>query len=494
MNPHFFAYGSLPIYIIYLLGVFVNIFRLPHTNLLFVSLEQAIIVGRVISALFSTSIIVLLYLIGTKIVNRNIGILAAVLGTCSIGFIQFAHFATFEMWLTFFSLLLTYISFYYIFSPTKKNLFLIGIILGVLVSIKISSLALFLPIFLVIYIGNSIHNKTILKKFYDSFVALFFIFCFSSFVFFITNPFVVFDTDEFLASMHYETAVATGNLPVFYTQGFINSIPVLYQFRYNYPFLLNHICELLFILSFCYSAWKVYHQKEKKLFILLTFFLTLFLSQAIFFVKWTRYLLPTLPFIYILISYTVFDLFHTAYKRNAKTLQNVIKIVTIGTIVLSFFYAITFLYFDYMQQDTRLQAYEWGKIHIPKKSHILSEVYDLGIIPFNDTFSNITLFNFYDLETNPQLITDLTFKLQNTDYIILPSQRIAKNRLLQPNYFPKGYSFYTALFYDKSRYKQVYQTPCNALCRIIYNGNPAINLEETASVFDRPTVYIFKKL
>jgi 4-amino-4-deoxy-L-arabinose transferase-like glycosyltransferase len=485
MNPHFFAYGSLPIYVIYFLGMFMNSF---HSFSFSVPFDQAIIIGRVISALLSTCLIILVYKVGEKLYAKPIGVVAALLAATSMGLLQFAHFATFEMWLTFFSLLLTYTCLYYFSNPTKKNLFFISLSLGLLISIKISSLVLFFPVFLAIALEEVIKKKKLFKSFSVIFTKFIFVSFIAFCVFFFTNPFVFIDFSEFFGSISYETSVATGKLPVFYTEGFTNTTPVLYQFLHVYPFLLNGICTIFFILSFFYILWKTYKSKQAQLFLFLTFFLTLFISQAIFFVKWTRYLVPTIPYICIMMAYTYVDLLNT--KKYYLSIKTAITLI----IVLSFFYAACFTYFTYIQTDTRTQAYVWAKKHIPRNSSILSEVYDLGIVPFNDSFPNITLFNFYDLDTDKELSKNLSTQLAKSNYIILPSQRIAKSRLLYPTYFPRGNAFYTSLFWDKKRYKKIYQTPCNIVCKIVYNGDPVFGTEETATVFDRPTIYIFKRL
>src|SRR5436190_14018626 len=64
LNPHFFAYGSFPIYCIYFMGVLINfmqnIILHAHNKINAVSFENAIIIGRSFSFLFSS---LLLYLI-----------------------------------------------------------------------------------------------------------------------------------------------------------------------------------------------------------------------------------------------------------------------------------------------------------------------------------------------------------------------------------------------------------------------------------------------
>ncbi len=123
----------------------------------------------------------------------------------------------------------------------------------------------------------------------------------------------------------------------------------------------------------------------------------------------------------------------------------------------------------------------------------MTEVYDLGITPFNPYFSHITLFNFYDLDNVPGKENELMSQLYTYDYAILPSQRIIKTRLQNITHFPKGNTLYQKLLNGQLGFTKVYETPCDIFCTITYLGNPIFSFEETASVFDRPTIFIFKK-
>ena len=105
LNPHFFAYGSLPIYTIFFLGLITNIFDSCQGKLTCpVTFEAAIVIGRIVASFFAVLLIPLSYFVSEKVL-RNTGLLTATLTTFSTGYIQFAHFGTVEMWLTFFTLL-----------------------------------------------------------------------------------------------------------------------------------------------------------------------------------------------------------------------------------------------------------------------------------------------------------------------------------------------------------------------------------------------------
>jgi hypothetical protein len=298
---------------------------------------------------------------------------------------------------------------------------------------------------------------------------------------------------EFYNSMVYEGSVATGTLPVFYTQEFLHTIPVLYHIQRIYPFLLNPILIILFIPAFLTLIYFLIKKRSLNDALLVIFFLTLFLSQVIFYVKWTRYLVPTLPFIYLIITGTGYYLSHSIHSKQVR---HSLTTGIVGIILfVSGLFALSYVITVFIQPDTRVQAAVFAGKSLPGTTRILSEVYDLGIVPFNSRFENITLFNFYDLETGTpdSNQSELLRHLQRTDYIVIPSPRLYKTRLNNRERFPVGNAFYSALSEERG-YKKVYETPCDMFCRITYLGDPVQDYEDTASVFDRPVVMIYKKL
>ncbi len=526
MNPHFFAYGSLPIYTIYLTGlaykILIHVFTQntqPITTL--ISFETAIIISRLYSALFSTLLIPILFLITQKIstpfikggkgdLNNYAGLIAAFLTTFSTGLIQFAHFGTFEFWLTFFTVILFWITLEFLKAPKALHMLWIAIVTGILIATKVSHLVL-LPIPILIFL---IHNTRKTKHNLEithhdnqnlrhpglqntlSFLkqtSLFLLI--SAAIYFLANPFVILDEKSFIGSMKYESEVALGTLPVFYTGEFINTIPVLFQFLHIYPFLLNPLLTILFIPAFFYLTYLSIKTKTPAYIILNTFYLILFISQAFLYVKWARYMVPTLPFMYFIISIAGTEIIVRHKKsfsiNTPPLLKGVGGILACVTILFAASYFIT----AFVRPDTRIAAKNYARLYIPANSPIISEVFDLGIIPFNDSFSNIKLFNFYELEANSPEFNQTTLEqeLENADYIILPSQRVLKPRLQNPQSYPNGHKFYSDLFSSANGFQKIYETPCDLFCRITYLNSPVFNVEQTANVFDRPTIFIFMK-
>jgi len=104
MNPKFFAYGSFPIY----LNFFISTKILETFSLSSDPFFMAIKIGRTISALLSVVMIPLIYFIvyrfftpryanKTSFSLKSPAFISALITTFSFGFIQFAHFGTFEI-------------------------------------------------------------------------------------------------------------------------------------------------------------------------------------------------------------------------------------------------------------------------------------------------------------------------------------------------------------------------------------------------------------
>src|SRR3989344_2835845 len=309
LNPHFFAYGSLPIYAIYKTGVINNL--LTHApDPYAVQFEQAILISRIYSALFSVLLIPLLFVLGKNIKNTRTGFLAALFATLRVGLMQFAHFGTFELWLTFFTTVLFLLCNKLLSKPQLQTFILTSVVLGLLIATKVSSLALLpLPLVaLVVGYKNTKHHLSFRLVIFF-FLHMLLLLCLVAFIFFITNPYVLFDFPAFKGAFHYESTVALGTQLVFYTGEFFTTIPILFQFAHVYPFLINPVLTLLLVPSVFFTIYRCIKTKNTTLVLLVLFFCVTFFSQSVLFVKWTRYIIPTLPFVYLILAYSMTDVF-----------------------------------------------------------------------------------------------------------------------------------------------------------------------------------------
>lgn len=480
MNPRFFAYGQLPIFITYLAGLGQNLFS--TTPRFVVSFEQAIVIARIISGLLTVALVCLIIKTTHLIRGRNAAIISFIFSTTSVAFFQFSHFGTFEIWLSVLYLLITFELYKFLESKKVINFALASLIFGISCALKLSSVVFILILFYTALLSVLQEKETVKKIFLTSkLVAILFVGSFLAY--FISSPFNILDSASFIKSMTYESGVATGSINVFYTGTFMNQLPVIFQLQKILPFLINPIFLLILIPSLIFFIYLSFKEKAKSWGIFILAFLVLFASSAFLYAKWTRYIVPTIPFLFIAASVALSEIF-----KDKKRFNLLLVFLTVIGITFSF----AFIKTVRIDQDSRIEAVEFARKNIPSNSTITSEVYDLGILPFNPIYSKISLYNFYDLDNNPEQKLTLS-KALSADVLILPSQRIYESRTNNSDKFPVSSKVYSDLFSGKSSYKLIYQTPCDIFCKITYMGNPALNVEQTTNVFDRPTVYIFKK-
>lgn len=488
LNPHFFAYGSFPIYFTFFFGLITNVLAQTGTFST-ITFESAIHSLRIISATFSVLLIPLLYWCGKLLRDKKTGFLAAVMGMGSIGFIQFAHFGTFEMWLTLLSLLSFAFTINYLIKPSFSLFFILSVLFGLLMGTKISSISL-LPFFLIPLLFTPKSARISLKM---RLIYLFSFAAISSVIYILTNPYTILDFESFKNSITYESNVATGSLLVFYTGEFLKSNPFTFHLIHIFPFLLNPLILILLIPSIVFLL--IYTFKRRNilyLFLLLWLFGT-FIPQTLLFVKWTRYVIPTLPFIYLVVSLALIHFYDHLLKKSflpRKTFS--ISSILLFTVINCFF-AFSYVHTAFIKQDTRIEAANYAKGIFNSKTKVLSEVYDLGITPFNE-LAPITLFNMYDLDPGNEIsnVSTLEEQLSQSHYFVLPSQRLLKTRMQDSRNFPHGHRFYRDLLHGRTQFSKLYETPCDFFCQVTYWSDPIFSFEQTVNIFDRPSVYIFK--
>ena len=484
-NPEFFAYGGLPIYAIYFVGVGINFFSRLFTqmpqNIYTVSFEQAIIISRLFSAFFSVGLLVVLLRIRNFFTPYAFWITFLV-SVFSVGFIQYAHFGTFEMWLTFFTLLF-FVSIVLLFQARDtRYLILTFVVYGALLGIKVSSLFLFplIPIFLFIYYSQLPFAQMAARVCLLSLLAL----IVSCVLFLITNPFFIFDNSSYVNSILYEGKVAGGTLPVFYTERFYGTVPILFHLTSVFPFLLNPLNTLLLLVAVPIGVYSYFRTRDLFLLLTIVFFLVLFLSQTFLFTKWNRYVIPALPYAYFLIGFVCWFFVTKIKWFSSRVAKGALMFIVVGVAVV---FSVSFFITTY-RTDSRVEAFLWASVNVPHGARIGTEIYDLGLMPFEGTFSDVHIFDQYGFENSTEEVDASEY-----EYVLFPSQRVMRSRIELPHKFPKGHAFYSGFWEESNGFKLVYTTPCDIFCKIAYLGDPIFRLEETSNVFDRPVVSIYKR-
>jgi len=502
LNPHFFAYGQFPLYLSYFSATFYNL--IPWVKTKTINIPEAIFFLRFWSALAGTATIYLVYLISKKILTTHphnpthnpLPILTLTLAALTPGLIQISHFGTTESLLSFFFLLIIFLSFKILEKPLLKYFIFSGIVLGLALGTKISALVFGFPIFITFIMVITIIKFKNSADFFK-FLGKYFLVLFLSLSFtIISSPYLVLAFKESRGTLLYETSIATGQNQVFYTRQFIDTQPILFQLQKIFPYTLGWPIFILGSLGFLSKIVilikKILLRKRFLIFDLgfLSFifsFLFYFMSQAFLFTKWTRFLAPIFVFFPILAGLFL------SYLRNLRYLNNLL--VTLAILPGIIFSSIYFF------PDIRFTASGWIYQNIPTESKILYDTGNVVDIPLPRRSPSIrqgkveplpnyslTSFDFYHLDENSELVPKLIDYLENSDYIIVPSRRIFSNHLRLLEKYPLTAKYYELLFSGKLGFSQV--AKIEPFYSKIFKDEQA---EETFSVFDHPTIRIYKK-
>ncbi len=490
MNPHFFSYGTVTIYLMYFTKAFLSSLYSNFANL------NYFLVGRFYSALFSTLTIFLVYKISRKFLPEGYALLAATLTALTPGLIQQAHFATPESNLIFFLLASLYFLLKFTGTPDShisrfsqisflslSPIALASIFLGLALGVKVSGAFFGITLALAIILKYRPKSSKMILGLVLSVII-------TGLILFAVDPYLFLDFPHFLSSFKYESSLAAGSLPVFYTRQFIGTTPVIFQLTKIYPFALGLPLLLFGFLGFFLIIYSIFKSKSVSLttypMLLITGFLSLFLPNAFLFAKWTRFVAPTFPFFAIFAAFFLYKLSQLKIHKHFSLILNSSFLILNSVLLLAFFSI-------YINQDVRTTASNWLLSHANPNSTFFVEEGNMVDLPLEGNFRRVSA-NFYNYENNSQVQFQVIDDLQTADYIIIESRRIFLDH--NPKKFPKTAAFYQALFSGQLGFSKIKEfTSYPTISLLGYKIEfPDETAEETWSVFDHPVIRVFKKV
>jgi len=504
MNPHWFPYGGLPIYLLKISG---NILTLGSDPSL-VALSK---IGRSISVIADIGTIFFSFLIARKWHNRMTGFLTAIFISTCILHIQLSHFFAVDTLLTFF----TTSSLWFMIQHAKNYKFYNGtisaILVGFAISTKISAMPILFPIIIANYIHttnkvNNINSVNQAAAYVKSLTILLFII---GTTFFVTSPYAILDFNNFFGDIKEQSLMARGILDYPYTRQYANTTPYIYQLTQHiktsmFP-PLGILCWIGFGLIGVLN-WK----KNSTNIILMSWILPFLLITGSFQVKFLRYLLPVTP---ILILYGAQFLVLILEWSKSKIKFSTITSISLGLIIIfTTYYAFAFNSI-YSNPHSATSSSEWLQENAPPNSIILKEHWEEGLPNLNNF--QIRELPMYE-DDNEIKFKSITHNLSEANYLVFFSHRLYGTIPRLSNRYPLSEEFYNLLFSEKLGYNLVHYSksypsglgvtfrddtfsrinvPLPNLLRQSSGKDFSINmgfLDESFTVYDHPLVLIYE--
>ena len=547
-NPHWFPYGSLPIY---LLKILQSIWEMITGSEVF----DPRIMARSLSTLADLGTIVGTALLAKVCFSNRVSLLAALLVSFSVIHIQLSNFFAFD---TFVSLFAVW-TLFFLYRVAKKGRLRDSIIAGVLIGFGLASKISFFPIIGVFLfshlIGSIAYYFEPQKNLFPISIAMKnmgigLLIGLISFV--LAEPYAILDWNQFIADTTEQSEMVRRIRDYPYTRQYIDTTPYLYQitqlgrWALGWPltiigligavsvlvckrhwilgtFTVTTVFALGFLLTSSNSILMILIASGFAFFILIINFIlrgyksletTLILSWVIpyalivgsFEVKFTRYLLPIIPLLVILGSAFLVQLTNSPKKYTRKIGYLGYILVIFSTVAFGLAYQNI-----YATPHPGVAASNWINQNVPRNSSLLKEHWEESL-PDLEKY-RLSELPIYDPDTLPKL-NKMAESLSETDYLIIFSNRLYGTVTRIPERYPLMGGYYNALFSGDLGFKPVHiENSYMSLANIkIYEdsfsrpnlpsvdeaifpkGGISINggfADESFSVYDHPMVIIF---
>ncbi len=501
LNPHFFAYGSFPIYLLSFLGYLAS-----HIEQQLGGYSGIYVVGRSMTVMLDTGIVLLVYLVARKIFNKPAGLVAAFFYAIAVFPIQSSHYYTSDVFISFFLLLSFYLLLFYLDRKKLLYLLLSSLFFGIAAASKITSVAFLGVVFIGFFWDSITHvrqltNKKFVSQALDS-LGYFLIFVlFATVIFCILEPYALIDFQEFVRQLSEQQEMTKDATAFPYTIQYIGKLPYVYELSQIFLWGLGIVIAPLCFGGFIYLCYTTFVQRARtkelrNRFLLLFYFLLFFLILGSFAVGWMRYMLLLYPLLCIFGGYFVVQIGQLVSKRFSVKI-----VVTVGVVAFLGCISWTVIFMSiYSQDHTRVEASKWIHKNIPSGSVIATEHWD-DVLPLYGV-ENYTIINLPVYETDDEYKKDVMQEmLAQADYIIISSQRayLPIMKLSECHgedmyrCYPDTSKYYESLFTNKTSFENVQEF--SNFPRVPFLGFEINDLsaDESFSVYDHPKVVIFKK-
>ena len=514
LNPHFFAYGSFPLYLLAITG---NL--LSHISPAFATFANLTLTGRVINALFDTGTILLTGCLGLLLTNDRspgrkyawaVALLAAVLVAFTPLQVQLSHFYTVDTMLLFFVTLtvLACVVLVDTDKPVRWSL-LAGLGYGLALATKFSAAPLVVPLTV------ALAMRWYRQDFFSIVMPCINIAFATLISFLIATPYALLDVSEFINQVSEQGNLARGTLDFPYVRQFAGTIPFLYQAQNMLLWGMGLTLGLTVAAGFIWLGWRIWKRRAGLWLVVLSWVVVYGVLTGSFYVKFMRYMLPLYPFLTLMAASVLVAFVRYSRTRTEGANSDVIRSTAVRWLVKILPYAAIMIVLlgtmfqglallnVYSQPNTRIQASRWIFAHVKPGSILTYEQWD-DALPVAVDNHNPFIYpqaSYVNANGQPQQGLDLYGDdtiakaqqlakiLPTVDAITMATDRLDKSIPRLPCRYPLTIHYYQLLFSSQLGFHLAAQFENHPnLLGVTLNDSSA---DESYSVFDHPTSRIF---
>lgn len=506
LNPHFFAYGSFPLYLLATVG---NL--LSHISPVLADFAHLTLAGRVLNAFFDTGTILLtawlaLLLTPDPTPERRRAWSVALLAAACVAFtpfqVQLSHFYTVDTMLLFFVVLTLLACVKLVRTERLVTWSLVaGISYALGLATKFSAAPLVVP--LLVALGLRWYYR---RDVWEFFIALIYAGCTTILAFVVAMPYALLDMQEFVPQVSYQGDLARGLIDLPYVRQFAGTTPVLYQVQNMVLWGMGLTLGLAALAGLLWLCWRLWRHEMAIWLVLLSWVVVYGGINCSFFVKYMRYMLPIYPFLVLMGACMLISLATLNTTNWGRVQARLVKIgssVLIGLVLAGTLFQCLALDAVYSQPNTRIQASDWIFTHLKPGTVLTYEQWD-DALPFAVDGHDPSVYPqavYTNAQGMPQQGLDLygddtpakaqmiASMLMQVGAITMPTDRLDKSIPRLPDRYPLTINYYKLLYSGQLGFHlaATFANHPNFL-GISLDDSGA---DESYSVFDHPTARIF---
>lgn len=474
LDPDWFAYGTLPIYLNRALAEILSVIEPGALNY-----DEVIVNGRRFTAFLGTLTVLLLFRLGRGMYDPGVGALGAFFLAGAILHVQNSRFLTVDVPLTFFVLLALSQLVWAAESGKWRHFVLGGIAIGAAMATKFSAAPLFLPLAVAGLLRWRREGRLVVHA-GKVLVAL----GLAALTFAATQPYALLNFSRYAHDI-LEQSNMVRNAGLFpYTNQYMHTPKYVYELTQLVLWCMAPALGLVSLWATALRpslAWRTGRAGE---WVLLSWVIPFFLVTGWFEVKFPRYLLPIYPILCLWAA----EWLLRQYRSGIAWRRLLLPAVVVGnTAALFAFLSI------YTRPHTVRTASEWFYRNIPAGSKVLSQDWDEGFpfpVPgFSPNRYQIVTFSYYEPDS-PAKIQRLARELASSDYIVLQTKRIYGAVTRAPEKFPLTTNYFYQLFAGDLGYTLIQEFASRP--SLFGWEVPDEIADESFTVYDHPKVLIFQ--
>lgn len=506
LNPHFFAYGTFPLYLLATVG---NL--LAHISPSLADYTHITLTGRVLNVLFDTGTILItawlaLLLTPDATPGRRRAWLVALLAAFCVAFTPFemqqTHFYTVDIQLLFY-VVVTLLACVKLVRTERVVLWAVvaGLGYGLGLATKFSAAPLVVPLLVALAL-RWYHRRDL----WDVVIALIYAGCLTLMTFVVAMPYALLDFNEFWPQITYQGDLARGLIDLPYVRQFAGTTPYVYELQNLVLWGMGLMLGLVSLAGLLWVCWRIWQHELADWLILCSWVMVYGGINGSFFTKYMRYMLPLYPFLVLMGASMLIWLVSLNLVNWSVVWARIVRygsFTLIGLVLLGTLFQCLALANIYSQPDTRIQLSEWMYSHLPPGTFLTYEVWDDAMpvaVPGHDpsiypqaTYKDAqgapqTGLPLYDDDTT-QKAQEIASILMETGAIAMPTDRLDKSIPRLPDRYPLTIHYYDLLFSGQLGFK----------LEATFNDRPSFlgitlddsGADESYSVFDHPDARVF---